>query len=339
LAHIQSCDVLFNVLVDNQPEIDCTTLSIAHNYLEVVIVKKKKKKKMAEDREDVPQATLTVVIKEITIRCCLMLLWLPVSLVCLPLFLFGLSIWGLPPIIPSWSRFWKYLVAVFTEGTREDNIPMINRVMVFLTVLYALINAPLVGICWFIDELMFPSYQRKADIKELIFFNSPARSGSTQLAQYIEEDEENFVVPKAGEVQCPFIWMWKLNIQPKNFTSFRPVVCSNTLSEKNKRHNASMDKTNTMDALEWHFGFTSSLLGIKFFKWGYPAVAHKGIPIDQQYCDDLLLFIECISKKIYYHRGKPSQRVLVKGHFLTIARSLEHQYPEAKFFTVIRDPM
>jgi len=231
-------------------------------------------------------------------------------------------------------------MAVFMEGTREDNIPLVNRVMVFLTVLYTLVNAPLVGVCWFIDELLFHSYH-KVDIKEPIFFISAGRSGSTQLAQYIEEDEGNFVVPKVQEVICPFIWMWKFNIPLKNFTSSRPVICNNILSEKNKRHNASIDKTNTMEAIvqDWHFGFTPSLLGTRFLKWGYPHIAPKDIPIDQQFCSKLLSFIECVSKKILYHRGKPSQHVLVKGHFLMIARALEHRYPGAKFFTVVRDPM
>ena len=293
---------------------------------------------MGED-EDVPRATLTDALKEIVIRYCLIVLWLPVSLASLPLFLLGLSIWGLPPIISPWSRFWKYFVAVFMEGTHEDNIPLVNRVIVFLTVLYTLTNAPLVGVFWFIDELLFPSYH-KVDLKEPIFFISAVRSGSTQLAQYIEEDEENFIVPKVQETLCPFIWMWKLNIPPRDFAGTRPVLRNNMYAEKIKRHNANFDKTNTMGAvvLDWHFGFTSSLLGARFLKWGFPHVAPKDIPIDQQFCNKLLSFIECITRKIYYYRGKPSQHVLVKGHFLTIARTLEHRYPDAKFFTVVRDP-
>ena len=129
--------------------------------------------------EDVPRPKVIDTVKEIVIRCCLIILWFPVSLACLPLFLFGLSIWGLPPIISPWSRFWKYFVAVFMEGTREDKIPLMNRAIVFLTVLYALINAPFVGVFWYIDELLFPSYH-KFDIKEPIFFITAGRSGSTQ---------------------------------------------------------------------------------------------------------------------------------------------------------------
>ena len=246
---------------------------------------------------------------------------------------------GLPPIISPWYRFWKYFVAVFMEGTHEDNIPLVNRVIVFLTVLYTLINSPLVGVFWFIDELLFPSYH-KVDMKEPIFFISAARSGSTQLAHYLEEDRENFIVPTVREGYCPFIWMWKLHIPWRKFASARPVYSNNPYVEKHKRHDINANKTNTWDVvtIQWHFGFVPCLLGTMFFEWGFPLVTQKDMPIDQQYCDKLLSFIDCIVRKICYHRGKPLQYVLVKGHFLTIARTLEHRYPDAKFFTVVRDP-
>jgi len=223
------------------------------------------------------------------------------------------------------------------EGTREDNIPLMNRAIVFLTVLYTLINAPLVGVFWYIDEILYPSYH-KFDIKKPIFFITAGRSGSNQLAQYLEEDKENFIVPQIQEGLCPFVWMWKLNIPPRKFASTRQVYSN---IEMQKRQDIKFDKTSTWEAVarQWHFGLASSLLGTTFFEWGIPHVALKEIPIDQQYCDNLLSFIKCVCKKICYHRGKPSQRVLVKGHFLIIARILEHQYPEAKFFTVVRDPV
>ena len=226
------------------------------------------------------------------------------------------------------------------EGIREDNIPLMNRVVVFLTVLYTLTNAPLVGVCWFIDELLFPSYH-KVDMKDPIFLISAARSGSTQLAHYIEEDKENFISPTLREGLCPFIWMWRLKFSVKNFSTAKTVNLNRSLfSEMRKRSNVSLDKAISWSPVtsRWHFGFVGSLLGTKFFKWGMPFVHPKNIEIDQQYCDKLLSFMECIMRKICYYRGKPSQRVLVKGHFLMIARVLENRYPKAKFFTVIRDP-
>ena len=76
----------------------------------------------------------------------MLFLWFPVFLICLPLYLLGLSIWGLPPIVSPWSRFVKYFVAVFTAGSSDDSIPFSNRVFVFLMVFNALLKVPLNGI-------------------------------------------------------------------------------------------------------------------------------------------------------------------------------------------------
>ena len=40
-----------------------------------------------------------------------------------------------------------------------------------------------------------------------------------------------------------------------------------------------------------------------------------------------------------YHRGTPTQRALVKGHFLMVANELAQRYKGAKFFTVVREPL
>ena len=55
-------------------------------------------------------------IRAIIFQCFTILLWLIISVPCLPLFVLGLFIWGLPPIIPSWLTFCKFFIAVFTEG-------------------------------------------------------------------------------------------------------------------------------------------------------------------------------------------------------------------------------
>ena len=40
-----------------------------------------------------------------------------------------------------------------------------------------------------------------------------------------------------------------------------------------------------------------------------------------------------------YLRGSPKQRVLLKGHFLLSAEALKQQYPKAKFFGVVQQPL
>ena len=146
-------------------------------------------------------ALVSIILPSITT-----LLWAPVSATLLPFFLFGLFIWGLPPTIPIWSRLLRYLTAVFTEGTPEDNIPFTNRVIIFVLLLNVVVKIPVNGVCWFVDELLYPAYH-KADIKELVFFITAPRSGSTQLAQYLEDDKDNFISPTVGEAILPALYL------------------------------------------------------------------------------------------------------------------------------------
>ena len=120
-----------------------------------------------------------------------------------------LIIWGQPPIIPSWSRFFRYFTATLTEGKPEDNIPFTNRILIFLIILDTVIKSPVNGVCWFLDELLYHSYHN-TDIKDPVFFLSAARSGSTQIGDYLTDDKESFISPMVIEGMFPFIWVWRL---------------------------------------------------------------------------------------------------------------------------------
>ena len=299
--------------------------------------------KRAEISENIiQQPRLLNVMVNIIRWCTTVLLWLPIAVACLPLFVLGLYIWGLPPIISPMSRFLKYFTAVFTEGKSEENIPFSNRVIAFLVVLANLIKAPINGTFWFIDELLYPAYH-KVNIREPIFFISGARTGSTQLANYLENDEINFIAPTSGEGFYPFIWMWKFIVPIlKRFAMNKQHVVRNMLlgSEARKRHNFSLANTDTWDVIvgTWHFTVVSWYMGIDFMKWGFPFAPLKE-PTDDQYLNIFYQFTTSIMKKVVYHRGKPLQHMLVKGHFLIAANGLQQHFPHAKFFTVVREPL
>lgn len=287
---------------------------------------------------------LCYVTINIIIWCIIILLWLPVSAVCLPLFVVGVQIWGLPPIISPMSRISTYFMAIFTEGLKsEENIPFSNRIIAFLIVLTNLIKAPINGTCWFLDELLYPAYH-KVDIREPIFFITAARSGSTQLANYLENDRDNFITPTSGEGFFPFIWIWKIVVPIlKRFAIHKQqhIVGDKMFgSEAKKRHNFSLVKTETWDIIvgTWHFSYLSWYLGIDFMKWGFPFAKLKE-PTDEQYLKSFHEFTDSIMKKVVYHRGRSSQHVLIKGHFLIAVNGLQERFPDAKFFTVIREPL
>ena len=270
------------------------------------------------------------------------LLWIIPSTICLPVFLLGWLIWGLPPTIPIWSRVLRYFNAVFTEGTPEDNIPFTNRVIIFVLLLNVVVKIPVNGVCWFVDELLYPAYH-KVDIKEPVFFITAPRSGSTQLAQYLEEDKNNFIFPTVGEAMLPYIWFWKLilptlgrfGIKQQHFQHILPFGV-----DAKKHHEYNFSKTDTWDGLvyTWHISYCSWWLGSAFFTWGF-SLAKLEEPIDEKLYSSFLLFTNHVMRKVMYSRGSPKQRVLIKGHFLLAAEALKQQYPKANFFAVVRQPL
>ena len=293
--------------------------------------------------DDNQRPSFLAALRNIVSPCFTTLLWVPVSAVCLPFFLFGLFVWGLPPTIPVWSRIWRYFTAVFTEGTPEDNIPFTNRVIIFVLLLNVVVKIPVNGVCWFVDELLYPAYH-KVDIKEPVFFVTAIRSGSTQLTQYLEEDKENFIIPSVGEMLFPYIWLWKMVIPTLGrlgMLKSHNIDLSNGFGvEAKKHHEICFSKSDTWDAIVglWHVNIFCWCLGTSFFNWGY-SYAKLEEPIDKEFHSSLLLFTNHAMKKVMYLRGSPKQRMLLKGHFLLAAETLKQQYPKAKFFTLVRQPV
>lgn len=296
-------------------------------------------------RNDIPdeyqRPNLVSSLVSIVSMCLSTSLWLVASAICLPLFLLGLLIWGLPPTIPPWYRTRRYFAAVFTEGRPEDNIPFTNRVLIFLIILNSLVKAPVHGVAWFLDELLFPGYH-KMEIKEPIFFITAPRSGSTQLGHYIEDDKENFIIPTIAEGMIPYIWVWKLFIPMfvwcKNFVNVMMPVGL----EAKKHHEFEFFKSDSWcgTVQSWHFSFLSWCLGASFMKWGYSYVKLKHEPMDEEfYYNTFMLFTNHVIRKVMYYRGSPKQCVFLEGHFLIAAKTLQQQYPKAKFFGVARQPL
>jgi len=293
--------------------------------------------------DDHKHPKLILALLPIILQCFMTPLWLIVSVSCLPLYVMGLFIWGLPPILPAWSTFRKCFTAVFTDGKPADNIPWTNRVLLFLLFLDTLIKVPVNGVCWYIDELVYCAYH-KVNIEEPVFMMTAPRTGSTQLSGYLQDDTENFIAPTAMETMFPYIWVWKIFVpiaiklgldkRLQNFSIFG--------QESFKRHVAVLLKPDTWDFLLrfWHFGVISFYLDASFFCWGF-----SFSKLDDPHCHHedffqrFVPFTDCMMKKVMYYRGNPKQRILIKGHFVVNASTFERQYPKGKFFAVVRNPL
>ena len=294
--------------------------------------------------EDTPlKPSILSASKSIFVQCFTTLLFLPLSLACLPLYIIGLFIWGRPPTISPWRRFYRHFTATLTEGKPEEGIPFTNRILIFIIVFDNLMKSPIKGVGWFLDEIFYPSYH-KCEIKDPLFLISAPRSGSTQLADYLENDEENFIAPMFIEAVFPYIWAWRMIapiLKKIGLKKYFDVPSSVFGEEMKKRHNSNCFKTDTWEmaiGLEHVFLLTCNL-GTSFMKWGLVFSALKEQPVDREFCKVFLEYSDCVMKKVIYHRGLPKQQMFFKSHMLIVARELEQRYNGAKFITVVRDPI
>ena len=291
--------------------------------------------------DDHQQPNIAFALMMISYYCITILLWLAISIACVPLFVLGVCIWGIPPMIPSWSSHCRFFTAVFTEGKPEENIPVTNRIIVFLIVLAFLIKVPFHGLCWYIDELVFSSYH-KVKIEEPVFMITALRSGSTQLNQYLTDDTKNFIAPTVAEGMFPYIWVWKLFVPILSRLGLKEYFYNKSFygKEGNKHHQFSLLKPESWGFMfhSWRFGLCDLCLGSSFMIWAH-SFCRIQQPIDEDMVKSFIPLTDCMMKKVMYYRGKPQQRMLLKGHLLLNARSIEQQYPKAKLFVVVRDPV
>ena len=292
--------------------------------------------------EDSPKPSVFIASKNILLQCVSTLLFLPLSVACLPLYIIGLFIWARPPTISPWSRFYKYFITTLTEGKPED-ISFINRILILTIILDYLVKSPINGVGWYLDEIFYPSYH-KCEIKNPLFFITMGRSGSTQMAQYLEDDNEKFLTPMTIEAVFPYIWAWKLIAPILRMLGVKKYFENNSAlygEEMMKRHNSNIFKTDTLEMgpVLRHMNFLSFYFGVSFMKWGFAFSVLKDEPVDREFGKLFMEFYDCIMKKVMYHRGLPNQQMFVKTHMLIIARELEKRYDGAKFFTLVRHPL
>jgi len=199
---------------------------------------------LAEDTSLKP--TIFSALESILLQCVTTLLFLPLSLVCLPLYIIGLIIWRRPPIVSPWSRFYRYFTASLTEGKPEEGIPFTDRILLFIIIFDNLIKSPIKGVGWFLDEILYPSYH-KCEIKDPLFIVSGLRSGSTQLADYLNDDQENFLAPMMVEGAFPYIWAWKMIAPLFKKIGLKKYFEDSSLfgEEMKKHHNSNYFKTDT----------------------------------------------------------------------------------------------
>lgn len=272
-------------------------------------------------------------------------LCLPLWAIYLPLRLFLPR----PPVIPSPARARRLLGALVTAPVPAPGLSPGARAALILETLRRLAVAPVFGLGWMADPILYGRRLRAIRVEAPLFELSASRSGSTQLARYVEEDPR-VVAPSALQFGFPYLWLWRLAAGPLGGLVSRAWV-ERTLAasfppEWLERHELDPFRTDTFEVpvlMRYQWSDLFCTLGPDAMRdelW--PGRLPETPGARAVWEEDFLDFLDGIARKTLLFAapgpdGSP-RRLMIKGHFLAVAEALERRYPDGRFLTVLREP-
>lgn len=263
-----------------------------------------------------------------------------------PIYWIAVAVWGWPPNVPRLRQVLRYLRLTWTVRPPPPGLPVLVRGWITLTILRKVALTPLWGLAWLLDEALYGAYLRDTPVVAPLIEISAGRSGSTQLARYLEEDP-SLVAPSLLQSIFPYLWLWRL--APRTIGRFvtpdqvRQKMESMLPPEFLQRHEGDPFRTDTFDIVLFgsHLNHLSLFLGpevaVEDFSFGSLAPHNREL-WERDFVDAL----DRIARKTLLHAGPGPdggiRRFFVKGHFLCAADALERRYPDARFLTMIREP-
>ncbi|MGE0605722.1 MAG: sulfotransferase [Pirellulales bacterium] len=272
---------------------------------------------------------------------------LVVGLTAWPFYLVPRCLWGRPPITPSWRQFGRYLGLILTAAPPPPGLSWARRYAGLLNLLRTFSLAPLWGLCWYLDAAIFRRAWRQTEIIQPLFEISAARSGSTQLARYLEDDP-HVVAPSVLQVQFPFEWLWRLSRctlgRVMSAERVRKIMHGTMPPAFLQRHEMDPFRTDTIEMGLYgrHLIELSTMLGPEMMLQDFSLrkLQPHQRPLWEQ---DFVAFVDAIGKKTLHFAGPAAsgqpRRLMVKGHFLASAPALAARFPDARFLALIRDPV
>jgi len=273
-----------------------------------------------------------------------MFTWL-LTAVLWPLYLLFSAIWGWPANVPPRWQVRRYLVLCWTVRP-TPSLPLLNRFWLTLSILRNCAFIPVRGLAWLIDEALYGRLFNKNPLVEPLIEISAGRSGSTQLAYYLQEDP-HLAAPNPLQMRFPYLWLWRLASRTLgrlvSSDRLREKAEANLLPEFVQRHEIDPTKTDTFEGCFYatHMNAFAPFLGPRVIEddLGMARPSLRNLELWEQ---DFVAMLDRIGRKTLLFAGPGPEgnprRFFVKGHFLCAGPALERAFPDARFLTMIRDP-
>ena len=291
------------------------------------------------DRGWVPALRLAVRIPIQMVLVCALLL---ATLSMWPLTWLGAWRYGWCPVVPRSRQVRRYLRLIWTVDP-PGGLPTRGRLWLTLCVLRKLAVTPVWSLAWFLDELLIGDKLDATPIVAPLLEISAARSGSTQLARYLEDDP-SLVAPPFLQSLFPYWWLWWLagktvgHVVSKDWLqSLLPHIIP---PEFEQRHEGHLFRTDTFEGGFYlgHLNHLSPFLGPGVLLTDF-SFATPDPEVRAQWQGDFVRYLDRMGRKMLWSTdAPPTSRLFVKGHFLAAAPVLAERFPDARFLTMVRHP-
>jgi hypothetical protein len=277
----------------------------------------------------------------------LLILVTAVNLPLWPLYWLGCLILNRPPNVPRAAQAVRYLKLTWTVRPPYPGLSIFARIGLTMSIIQKVLGMPIVGLAWLIDEILYGKRLNGIQITAPIFVISAGRSGSTQMTRYLEDDPR-LAAPNILQCMFPYLWLWRLIprtlgrlVTPEKV---RKMIQGTMPPELWERHEADPFRADTFDGSFYSFHMNHLALSLG------PEVAvedftfAKLAPYDQKLKEEVFIeFVDRIARKTLLNAGPAADgtpwRFFLKGHFLYAAQALNDHYPDARFLTIIREPL
>ncbi|MFM7201540.1 MAG: sulfotransferase [Myxococcota bacterium] len=254
--------------------------------------------------------------------------------------------YGRAPQVARASQVLHYAVRTWQVNPPAPGLTFLQRVWLTVLVFRKFTLIPVWGVAWHIDDVLYGRVLDQTPVVKPLIEISAARSGSTQLARYLEDDPA-LVSPNLLQSILPYLWMWKL----------APHTVGRFITREQVQHK--VDELLPPEFIERHEGdpfrmdtfevalFTGHLNSLGLFLGPEDGVlefgagrAHAGNL--KLWEEDFIRLVDRLARKTIHYGGPgpdgAPRRFFVKGHFLAAAPALARHFPDARFLTMLRTP-
>jgi hypothetical protein len=147
--------------------------------------------------------------RSVLLQHLLALLLIPLGVLFWPPYLLLRLGFSRPPLLAPPARFAHIARLLLRTPVPAPGLSPLDRWRLLLDLAVTFALAPVQGLAWMLDELLYGRELARTRVERPLFEVSAWRSGSTRLGHLLCDDP-NLAAPAMAQMVLPYLWLWRL---------------------------------------------------------------------------------------------------------------------------------